>query len=115
MGTADATRRSVVLIAAGLAAATVIAAQPVACTDPILAVIDAHKEAVALTDTEHAKLTAAGHGPDADTDAMGAAIMAEWQAAKMMMATTPSTQAGREALAQWLTEGRSRIARYAVS
>jgi|SRR5271169_2808669 len=118
MTTADHTRRSVVLVACGVAAATVTsalasAARPVACQDdPIHAAISAQREAAALFDAEHA-IAAAGF-PDADTQPMGAALMSELAAAKALVATVPTTPDGLLALERWLRDGRSRLALHCI-
>ena len=75
-----------------------IAARPVACSDPIHDAISRHREAAYLTDAENAALTAAG-GPDvADWRPLQHTVEAEVAAARTMIATTPSTVAGLEAL-----------------
>lgn len=109
-------RRHAIAIAAGAlaSAATAIslavaATTPKACHDPAS---EAHRAAAARFDIEHAKLVAAG--PDADWHAAQAALDAEWQAAKVLAATVPTTQVGREALQSWLSDARSRLIRYAA-
>jgi hypothetical protein len=107
------TRRNFLTVAGGLAAtiatSLAIAAAPGACQmpDPIFEAIANHRAAAQAFDTAHAGLVAGLPdiaGAD-DTDAQ-AALRAEIEAAKALIAIAPTTRTGLRALTEYLGEER---------
>jgi hypothetical protein len=76
--------------------------------DPILAAIDAHREAVGKFDTENERLAAAG-GPDGSNwHPAQAALLAATAAKKALVDTAPTTHAGLRALEDYLYDEDNR-------
>jgi hypothetical protein len=115
MSSVDPSRRTVVLtVVCGLAAATAasalaIAASPGACMapDPVHAAIAIHKAAASDVDARHVRLVAIlPDMPEADHAAMQAALRAEIEAAKALIATAPTSPTGLRAMTEYLRQER---------
>jgi hypothetical protein len=107
------TRRNFLTVAGGLAAtiatSLAIAASPGACLapDPIHAAIAIHQAAGQAFDTAHAHLVALlPDVSEAADNATQAALRAEIEAARAMIAVAPTTRAGLEAFAGYLAQPR---------
>jgi hypothetical protein len=112
--TPEHTRRNAVVIMAGALAAAgcaiglaAAASQPTACAvDPVIRKIEAHRQAVAFADYESARFTAAGGADFVSWRPASEAFLAEIDAAKVLIATVPSSMAGLQALEAHLRDAR---------